>query len=151
PARQREGSPRRAARVAAGLDHGRRLGRPRAGARRDRRLDVPRRRRSDPARRVPRLRRAHLQLPAPDPAQPHRDATPPPRRPRLSVGWHELELESEALRGNPLGDPHVRPLFVWTPPAYDADPERRFPSVYLLQGLVGRVRAWFNTAPFAKT
>jgi S-formylglutathione hydrolase FrmB len=67
------------------------------------------------------------------------------------VGWHELELESEALRGNPLGDPHVRPLFVWTPPAYDVEADRRFPSVYLLQGLVGRVRAWFNTAAFART
>jgi S-formylglutathione hydrolase FrmB len=64
--------------------------------------------------------------------------------------WHELSIESEALRGNALGDPHVRPLFVWTPPAYDAEPERRFPSVYLLQGLTGQARAWFNMAPFAK-
>jgi S-formylglutathione hydrolase FrmB len=66
------------------------------------------------------------------------------------MAWHELSIESEALRGNPLGDAHVRPLFVWTPPAYDAEPERRFPSVYLLQGLTGQVRAWFNVAPFAK-
>ena len=67
------------------------------------------------------------------------------------MGWHELELESRALDGNPLGDPAVRPLFVWTPPAYDADPERRFPSIYLLQGLTGQVRAWFNVSPFVKT
>jgi S-formylglutathione hydrolase FrmB len=66
------------------------------------------------------------------------------------MGWHELSIESEALRGNALGDPHVRPLFVWTPPAYDAEPDRRFPSVYLLQGLTGQVRAWFNVSPFAK-
>ena len=66
------------------------------------------------------------------------------------MSWHELTIESEALRGNALGDPHVRPLFVWTPPAYEAEPERRFPSVYLLQGLTGQVRAWFNVAPFAK-
>ena len=36
------------------------------------------------------------------------------------AGWQELVLESEALRGNPLGDPFARPLFVWTPPGYDA-------------------------------
>jgi S-formylglutathione hydrolase FrmB len=66
------------------------------------------------------------------------------------VGWHELEIASSALEGNPLGDPATRPLFVWTPPAYDADPERRFPSIYLLQGFTGQVRAWFNVAPFDK-
>src|SRR5262249_13106348 len=67
------------------------------------------------------------------------------------VGWHELEIASGALEGNPLGDPHTRPLLVWTPPAYDADPERRFPSVYFLQGLTGQVRAWFNVVPFQKS
>jgi S-formylglutathione hydrolase FrmB len=66
------------------------------------------------------------------------------------MAWHELSIESEALRGNPLGDPHVRPLFVRTPPAYDDEPERRFPAVYVLQGLTGQARAWFNVAPFAK-
>jgi S-formylglutathione hydrolase FrmB len=66
------------------------------------------------------------------------------------VGWHELEIASDALEGNPLGDPAARPLFVWTPPAYDADPDACFPSVYLLQGLTGQVRAWFNVAPFVK-
>jgi S-formylglutathione hydrolase FrmB len=66
------------------------------------------------------------------------------------VGWHELEIESRALEGNPLGDPARRPVFVWTPPAYDTDPERRFPSIYLLQGFTGQVRAWFNVSPFAK-
>ena len=28
----------------------------------------------------------------------------------------EHVIESEALRGNPLGDPHERPLWVYTPP-----------------------------------
>jgi S-formylglutathione hydrolase FrmB len=64
--------------------------------------------------------------------------------------WQELSLESEALRGNPLGDPSTRPLFVWTPPAYDLEPERRFPAVYLLHGMTGQARAWFNVSPFAR-
>ena len=69
---------------------------------------------------------------------------------RGTGGWHELVVESEVLRGNPLGDPHVRPVFVWTPPSYDAEPERRYPSIYVLHGLTGQARAWFNVSPFAK-
>lgn len=65
------------------------------------------------------------------------------------MGWHELTVASEALRGNPLGDPADRPLFVWTPPAYDTDPERRFPTLYLLHAMTGQGRAWFNVSPFA--
>ena len=62
--------------------------------------------------------------------------------------WQELTLESEALRGNPLGDPHERPVFVWTPPSYDAEPERRYAAIYVLQGMFGQARAWFNVSPF---
>jgi S-formylglutathione hydrolase FrmB len=62
--------------------------------------------------------------------------------------WQELTLDSEALRGNPLGDPHERPVFVWTPPSYDEEPERRYPAIFVLQGMFGQARAWFNVAPF---
>jgi putative esterase len=64
------------------------------------------------------------------------------------VGWHGLTVESEALRGNPLGDPASRPLFVWTPPGYDDDAERRFPAIYLLHSMTSQARAWFNVSPF---
>ena len=64
--------------------------------------------------------------------------------------WHELAVESEALRGNPLGDPHTRPLFVWTPPTYELDADRRFPVVYVLHGMTGQARSWFNVSPFAR-
>jgi S-formylglutathione hydrolase FrmB len=62
--------------------------------------------------------------------------------------WEYLEIDSEALRGNPLGDPHVRPLWVYTPPSYDAEPERRFPVVYVIQGLTGQLDMWSNREPF---
>lgn len=65
--------------------------------------------------------------------------------------WHELQLESNALKGNPLGDPSVRPLFVWTPPSYEAEPGWRFPTIYLLHAMTGQARAWFNVAPFARS
>jgi hypothetical protein len=53
-------------------------------------------------------------------------------------------LDSQALTGNPLGDPHRRPMIVQLPPAYDAEPSRRFPVVYVLQGLTGAVDMWRN-------
>ena len=64
------------------------------------------------------------------------------------MGWHELTVESEALRGNPLGDPASRPLFVWTPSGYERDPVRRYPSIYLLHSMTSQARAWFNVSPF---
>jgi len=63
----------------------------------------------------------------------------------------ELVLASDALRGNPLGDPHERPLWVYAPPAYDAEPERRFPSIYLIQGLTGQLDMWRNRSAFRPT
>jgi S-formylglutathione hydrolase FrmB len=59
----------------------------------------------------------------------------------------ELEVESDALRGNPLGDPHVRPVWVWTPPGYDGS-ERRYPSLYLIQGMTGQIDMWRNRFAF---
>ncbi|MHB8471166.1 MAG: alpha/beta hydrolase [Gaiellaceae bacterium] len=62
--------------------------------------------------------------------------------------FYEHELESAALHGNPLGDPHVRPLWVYAPPAYEAEPERRFPSIYLIQGHTGQIDMWRNRSAF---
>ena len=56
----------------------------------------------------------------------------------------ELALDSEALTGNPLGDPHRRPVYVYTPPGYEAEPDRRYPSVYVIQGLTGQLDMWRN-------
>ena len=55
----------------------------------------------------------------------------------LAGRLHEHILTSELLRGNPLGDPHERPLEVYVPPGYDDEPDRRYPSVYVIQGYTG--------------
>ena len=55
---------------------------------------------------------------------------------------------SDLLRANPLGDPPERPLLVYTPPGYDSGPERRYPSVYVIQGYTGHVEMWRNRSPF---
>ena len=63
----------------------------------------------------------------------------------------EHELASEALKGNPLGDPHARPLWVYVPPGYDDAHDRRYPSVYVLQGYTGQLDMWRNRVPFRRT
>jgi S-formylglutathione hydrolase FrmB len=63
----------------------------------------------------------------------------------------EHQFTSRALAGNPLGDPAERPLWVYVPPGYDDDPARRYPTVYVLQGLTGQLDMWRNRAPFRPT
>jgi S-formylglutathione hydrolase FrmB len=60
-------------------------------------------------------------------------------------------IVSEALRGNPLGDPHERPLWVYLPPAYDDEPGRRYPTLYQIQGLTGQLDMWRNRPAFRPT
>jgi S-formylglutathione hydrolase FrmB len=57
-------------------------------------------------------------------------------------------INSELLRGNPLGDPSDRPLHVYLPPGYDEEPERRYPCVYVIQGFTGHLGMWNNRTPF---
>jgi S-formylglutathione hydrolase FrmB len=54
-----------------------------------------------------------------------------------SLGAHleYVQVESEALRGNLIGDPAVREMAVLLPPSYFDEPTRRYPTVYLLHGL----------------
>jgi hypothetical protein len=66
----------------------------------------------------------------------------------LSGRIDELVIDSAALRGNPLGDPHERPLWVYLPPGYDDEPERRYPSVYVIQGYTGQLPMWRNRTPY---
>jgi S-formylglutathione hydrolase FrmB len=53
-------------------------------------------------------------------------------------------VTSRVLQGNPLGDPHERPLWVYLPPGVGDDPARRYPSIYLIQGFTGQVDMWWN-------
>ena len=71
-----------------------------------------------------------------------------------SVDYHgryeEVTFESEVLKGNPLGDPYKRPLWVYLPPGYDQEPVRRYPTIYQIQGLTGQLDMWRNRLPFRK-
>lgn len=61
----------------------------------------------------------------------------------------ERLVDSQALTGNPLGDPHLRPLLVQLPPGYPDEPQRRYPTIYVLQGLTGQVDQWLGRRPSA--
>lgn len=63
-----------------------------------------------------------------------------------------LEHRSSILADNPRGDPHLRRLAVWLPPAYDrrdGGPGARFPVLYDFVGFTGSGIAHLNWKPFS--
>jgi S-formylglutathione hydrolase FrmB len=74
-----------------------------------------------------------------------------PSKARFAGQFIELEVASTALEGNPLGDPSVRPLWVYVPPGYDSAGDRQYPSIYVIQGLTGQVETWWNRTAFRPT
>ena len=66
----------------------------------------------------------------------------------LAGRFDEHEFDSAALKGNVLGDPHVRPLWVYVPPGAGDTP---LPSIYLIQGMTGQIDMWRNRSAFRPT
>ncbi|MFB0516989.1 MAG: alpha/beta hydrolase [Candidatus Neomarinimicrobiota bacterium] len=54
----------------------------------------------------------------------------------LQGSVRNLTLDSTLLKGNPLGDPHVRTFPVYLPPVYDHG-NARYPVIYALAGFTG--------------
>ncbi len=67
---------------------------------------------------------------------------------RFAGRLDEREIHSEALSGNPLGDPADRPIWIYLPPGYDDSPSRRYPTIYLIQGMTGQIDMWRNRSAF---
>jgi S-formylglutathione hydrolase FrmB len=83
---------------------------------------------------------------------PIRWTTYPNAYPRPLAGRFERHtITSALLADNPLGDPAERPVDVYLPPGYDDDPDRRYPSIYVIQGYTGAVPMWQNRSPFRPT
>jgi enterochelin esterase-like enzyme len=57
-------------------------------------------------------------------------------------------IESELLRGNPLGDPSARDVHVYLPPGHD--PARRTPALLGLVGFAGTGAMMFNVDPLGE-
>ena len=62
----------------------------------------------------------------------------------ISENIRFLEHESEVLKGNRLGDPHVRRFPVYVPPDYDASPDKRYPVIFGLTGFTGSGVSYLN-------
>lgn len=60
----------------------------------------------------------------------------------LAGSLDRIVVHSELLEGNPLGDPAVRPLYVYRAPGVECASGRQVPSVYALQGFFGQVDQW---------
>src|SRR6266568_8680155 len=56
----------------------------------------------------------------------------------------QVTIESKALRGNRLGDPHVRKLFIYLPSGYEDDPARRYPALLMLSSHGNTAQSMLN-------
>lgn len=55
-----------------------------------------------------------------------------------------IKLHSTALEGNLVGDPADRDVTVYLPPSYVANPEKRYPVLYMLHGFTDTDSQWFG-------
>ena len=55
-----------------------------------------------------------------------------------------IKIHSKALEGNLIGDPVDRDVTVYLPPSYSANPDKRFPVVYMLHGFTDNDSQWFG-------
>ncbi len=60
-----------------------------------------------------------------------------------------LKHESDVLKNNPLGDKHIRDLYIYLPPDYESEANVNFPTVYCLTGFTGRGKMFLNDNAFA--
>jgi enterochelin esterase-like enzyme len=55
-----------------------------------------------------------------------------------------IKVHSKALEGNLVNDPADRDVTVYLPPSYAAEPNRRYPVVYMLHGFTDNDSQWFG-------
>jgi enterochelin esterase family protein len=66
----------------------------------------------------------------------------------------KLQVEtvaSQVLKGNPLGDPHIREVPVYLPPSYGKARGRRYPFILFLPGFTGGGRTLLAYHPWKET
>jgi enterochelin esterase family protein len=57
-------------------------------------------------------------------------------------------IDAPALRDNPIGDPAIRPLAVYTPPGFDPQAAKRYGVIYVMHGYTGDVAALVSARPW---
>jgi enterochelin esterase-like enzyme len=61
------------------------------------------------------------------------------------------QFRSNILKGNPLGDPHVRDLVIYLPPSYKASNSKGYITIFYLPGYASRARSVLNIDPFSES
>lgn len=74
----------------------------------------------------------------------------PPRKQMQGTTVFEV-IDSRVLRGNPLGDPHLRRVPVYLPPSYTKTASKRYPVYYMLVGFTGRGESLTHRQAFTET
>ncbi len=65
-----------------------------------------------------------------------------PSLPSMQGKLERIKVRGQSLEGNLAGDPSDRDVAVYLPPSYSADPDRRYPVIYLLHGFGPMYLAW---------
>ncbi len=65
-----------------------------------------------------------------------------PAQPKGKV--ERVEVRGRSLEGALSGDSAVRPVSVYLPPSYEAEPERRYPTLYFLHGFTDSDSKWMG-------
>jgi hypothetical protein len=73
-----------------------------------------------------------------------------PWEPPLHGALDRLVVESDALSENPLGDPHRRPLYVYSSPGAETT-AGGVPAIYVIQGFSGQIDMWISRSAFEAT
>lgn len=79
----------------------------------------------------------------------------PPSRAQNATGtkgsWEKIKVHGKSLEGNLEGDSPDRDVFLYLPPSYSANPNRRYPVVYFLHGYAAHAETYWNllSAPAA--
>jgi enterochelin esterase-like enzyme len=71
----------------------------------------------------------------------------PPWDRELRGTFEKLVVESDALAGNPLGDPSRRPIYVYLPREVVRS-GARVPTIYVIQGMTGQIDMWLGRSAF---
>ncbi|HEY7108147.1 MAG TPA: alpha/beta hydrolase-fold protein [Nitrososphaeraceae archaeon] len=61
------------------------------------------------------------------------------------------QFRSRILKGNPLGDSHIRDVVIYLPPSYKASNSKGYVTIFYLPGYGSRARSILNIDPFSES
>src|SRR5581483_9996943 len=59
--------------------------------------------------------------------------------------WEKIKVHGKSLEGNLEGDSPDRDVFVYLPPGYATNPNRRYPAAYFLHGYAAHAETYWKS------